>query len=128
MYSRDPHERPGAELSHYSPSNHCATILTHQVKLPHDPSNPLTDPSQFDQNQKNISGSGISTGPNRIEIEKKILHEGEVNRARYMPQKPNIVATKTVQGPVLLFDYSKHPKKPTNDNLKPDLKLVGHTG
>ncbi len=27
-----------------------------------------------------------------------------------------------------MFDYTKHPKKPTNDNLKPDLKLVGHKG
>jgi len=45
----------------------------------------LYDPSKFDQNKKDISGSGIAIGDNRIEIETKILHEGEVNRARYMP-------------------------------------------
>ena len=27
---------------------------------------------------------------------------------------------------MLLFDYKKHPTKPTDDNLKPDLKLTGH--
>jgi len=29
--------------------------------------------------------NGLSAGESRIEIETKILHEGEVNRARYMP-------------------------------------------
>jgi histone-binding protein RBBP4 len=28
----------------------------------------------------------------------------------------------------LLFDYTKHPSKPINDNLKPDLTLTGHVG
>ncbi len=38
-------------------------------------------------------GFGGVTG--RIEIKVKINHEGEVNRARYMPQNPCIIATKT---------------------------------
>lgn len=32
----------------------------------------------------------------KIEIIQKINHEGEVNRARYMPQNPFIIATKTI--------------------------------
>ena len=48
----------------------------------------------------------------KIEIEIKINHEGEVNRARYMPQNPTIIATKTPSSDVLVFDYTKHPSKP----------------
>lgn len=48
----------------------------------------------------------------KIEMEIKINHEGEVNRARYMPQNPRIVATKTPSADVLVFDYTKHPSKP----------------
>ena len=32
------------------------------------------------------------------EIEVKILHEGEINKARFMPQKSNVIATKTTSG------------------------------
>lgn len=32
----------------------------------------------------------------KIEIIQKINHDGEVNRARYMPQNPFIIATKTI--------------------------------
>lgn len=48
----------------------------------------------------------------KIECEIKINHEGEVNRARYMPQNPHIIATKTPSSDVLVFDYTKHPAKP----------------
>ncbi len=43
-----------------------------------------------------------------------------------MPQCMNIIATKTVSGEVHIFDYYKHPSKPANDEVKPDLKLLGH--
>ena len=33
-------------------------------------------------------------------------------RARYMPQSPFIIATKTPSSDVLVFDYSKHPSRP----------------
>mmetsp|Transcript_19715 Transcript_19715/g.18782 ORF Transcript_19715/g.18782 Transcript_19715/m.18782 type:complete len:119 (+) Transcript_19715:376-732(+) len=56
----------------------------------------------------------------------QINHAGEVNRARFMPQSHNIIATKTVSGEVHIFDYFKHPTKPSNDEVKPDLKLLGH--
>ncbi|KAF0286927.1 Histone-binding protein RBBP7 [Amphibalanus amphitrite] len=42
----------------------------------------------------------------------QINHEGEVNRARYMPQNPCVIATKTPSSDVLVFDYTKHPSKP----------------
>lgn len=55
---------------------------------------------------------GFGSVSGKIEIEIKINHEGEVNRARYMPQNPCIIATKTPSSDVLVFDYTKHPFKP----------------
>ena len=65
---------------------------------------------------------------NKFEIAIKINHEGEVNRARHMPQAPKIIATKTNKGEVHIFDYFKHPSVPTDSAVKPELKLTGHTG
>lgn len=55
---------------------------------------------------------GFGSVNGKIEIDIKINHEGEVNRARYMPQNPCIIATKTPTSDVLVFDYTKHPSKP----------------
>ncbi len=44
-----------------------------------------------------------------------------------MPQDKFVIATKTVSAEVFVFDYSKHPSKPSPDGeCKPDLRLLGH--
>lgn len=53
---------------------------------------------------------------------KKFHVDGEVNRARCMPQKPNLVATKTSGLEVYVFDVSKEPSL----ECDPDLILRGH--
>jgi len=70
--------------------------------------------------------AGLPPKIERITIETQINHAGEVNKARYMPQSHNIIATKTNSGEVHIFDYFKHPTRPSNDEVKPDLKLLGH--
>lgn len=46
---------------------------------------------------------------------------------RYMPQDQFVIATKTVSAEVYVFDYSKHPSKPSPDgSCNPDLRLLGH--
>ena len=59
-----------------------------------------------------VEFGGFGSVSGKIEIEIKINHEGEVNRARYMPQNPCVIATKTPSSDVLVFDYTKHPSKP----------------
>lgn len=63
----------------------------------------------------------------RFKIVQSINHEGEVNRARYMPQNPDLIATKTVGGTVCIFDRTKHPSNPIDDNVKPQITLRGHS-
>ena len=69
----------------------------------------------------------VETSKLWMEIETKILHDGEVQRARYMPQKYNIIATKTVGGEIHIFDYTKHPTKPKDEHIRPNLRLKGHS-
>lgn len=71
-------------------------------------------------------GAHTATEP-RIKVIQSINHTGEVNRARYMPQNPDLIATKTVMGEVYVFDRTKHPSQPTGDACKPDITLRGHT-
>ncbi|CAD8189551.1 unnamed protein product [Paramecium pentaurelia] len=103
--------------------NEMNSLMIAKVRLPRD-SDVQQDPSEYKQNEP--SGIGKATGESRIEIDVRINHEGEVNRARYMPQKSNIIATFTTKGEIHIFDYIKHPSQPSNNLVKPDLKLVGH--
>jgi histone-binding protein RBBP4 len=80
-----------------------------------------------DSGDKDIKDSGINKGESRIEIETKINHDGEVNKAKPMPHMYNIIATKTNKGEVHVFDYHKHPLKPLDNLVKPELRLLGHT-
>lgn len=70
---------------------------------------------------------GYSGSPARFDIQVRITHEGEVNRARYCPGHENLIATKTAGNDVLVFDWHKMPSKPADDFVKPLLRLKGHT-
>ena len=66
--------------------------------------------------------------PARVRVVQTINHDGEVNRARYMPQNPDLIATKTVKGDVFVFDRSKHETTaPKNGQCKPDIVLKGQS-
>lgn len=69
----------------------------------------------------------------KIDIELKVNHEGEVNRARYMPQDPTLIATKSPSSEVLIYNRTKLASLSQDDlaNRTPDmcteLRLRGHT-
>jgi len=100
------------------------------VKIPLESSKDTKDykDNMLDDNTTGVAGSGVTNAKQaRISIDVQINHQGEVNKARYMPQDQKIIATKTNDGEIDLFDYYKHPKTPVNDEVKPDLRLLGHT-
>jgi histone-binding protein RBBP4 len=94
------------------------------------------DTRKYEDNDSTSSGtqrSGQEVGgygspvSDKIEIVLKINHDGEVNKARYMPQNPAIIATKSPSSNVFIFDYTKHPSKPPeNGQCLPNLTLTGH--
>lgn len=54
----------------------------------------------------------------------KIPVQEEVNRAKYNPLAPNLIAARSDSADVYLYDYTKHLSKSTEPN--PDLVLKGH--
>lgn len=97
------------------------------VQLPkrEGPGSDRLDRSNYDDERGELGGHTVPTQP-RIQIIQRINHPGEINRARYMPQNPDLIATKTVTGEILIFDRTKHSSEPERGGLvKPDMKLTG---
>ncbi|PIA14039.1 WD40 repeat-like protein [Coemansia reversa NRRL 1564] len=97
-----------------------------QVQVPRDDVNP----DQHKLNPETGELGGYGGAECKINIVQRINHDGEINRARYMPQNPNIIATKTVveNGAVFIFDRTSHPSTPNSDGVcRPDIRLVGHS-
>lgn len=101
-------------------------LMFAEVKLPCEST--VIDARAFADPNCNPNPGGYGGFSTKIEIKQKIAHEGEVNRARYMPQNPNIVATKTNSPTVCIFDKTTHATMPAADaKPSPNLKLRGHT-
>ncbi|CAG8441478.1 8362_t:CDS:10 [Ambispora leptoticha] len=95
------------------------------VQLPRDDIN--ADPRKYDDDKGEIGGYG-GNAETRVSVVQRIKHDGEVNRARYMPQNQDIIATKTVSGDVYIFDRTKHLLRPVATSIcSPELRLKGHT-
>ena len=85
------------------------------------------DVKKYDSKRNEIGGFGSgSSSKAKIEIIQRINHDGEVNKARYCPQKPTLIASKSPSPTIFLFDYTKHSSSPSNDICSPELKLKGH--
>ncbi|KAI8854823.1 WD40-repeat-containing domain protein [Chytridium lagenaria] len=96
------------------------------VQLPSLDVDEETAAKKFDEERGEFGGYGASDS--KIQVVQKINHDGEVNRARYMPLNPNIIATRTVYGPVYIFDRTRHPSIPSSDGIcNPEIKLMGHS-
>ena len=99
-----------------------------QVQLP----KPVTpDSVDYDEEREEIGGYGGGASKKtpvmevKFNIIQKIDHKGEVNKARYQPQNPNIIATMCTDGRVMIWDRTKHPLQPTG-HVNPQMELHGH--
>lgn len=83
----------------------------------------------YDEEKKEVGGFGhAASNIGKIEIRMKVQHQGEVNRARYMPQNHFIVATRGPDPELYVFDLSKHPSFPEEGSVfSPQAVCVGHT-
>lgn len=50
----------------------------------------------------------IANTENKIDIAIRMSHEGEVNKLRVMPRSTSIIATKSPNANVYIYDYTKH--------------------
>ncbi|KAI8096544.1 WD40-repeat-containing domain protein [Halteromyces radiatus] len=84
------------------------------------------DTRKYEEFTNEIGGYG-GYNDAHIKITQKIVHEGEINRARYQYDNPNIIATKSRTGDVYIFDRTTHESFPReNEPFRPDLILKGH--
>mmetsp|Transcript_9618 Transcript_9618/g.14319 ORF Transcript_9618/g.14319 Transcript_9618/m.14319 type:complete len:433 (+) Transcript_9618:363-1661(+) len=86
--------------------------------------------AKYDDERGEVGGFFTENGnvDGKIEIKLKVKHDGEVNRARYMPQNHFVVASKGPSPEVYVFDLSKHPSFPDADSAPaPQHILRGHT-
>jgi len=113
-------------LGTHTSENEQNYVLVVNVVLPGDEEEEETQEPATGQNWQR---EAASKGPKaKVEMVKRINHQGEVNRARYMPQKPSMIATKGPAAEVYVFDETKQPAKaPTDGACTPLLKLAGHS-
>ena len=108
-------------------SNH---LQIAHVQLPK-PETP--DAADYDEEREEIGGYGGGGAAKRAPVKEvrfnimqKIDHKGEVNKARYQPQNPNVIATMCTDGRVMIWDRTKHPSAPTG-HVNPQMELLGHS-
>ncbi len=82
------------------------------------------DARKYDDDKAEVGGFGGELS--KIDIKIRMAHDGEVNRARIMPQNSFIIATKSPSSTVFVFNYSKHPSFPTDNIPKPQHRCYGH--
>lgn len=94
------------------------------------PNPPKPDVKDYNEDLGEIGGYG--GGPSnkqpievKFHIVQKIDHPGEVNKARYQPQNPNVIATMCTDGRVMIWDKSKHSSTPSG-SVCPEIVLEGH--
>ncbi|KAF6841735.1 chromatin assembly factor 1 subunit [Colletotrichum musicola] len=93
------------------------------------PKSSAPNPADYNEETGEIGGYGKSSNGESAAVEFKIVqkidHPGEVNKARYQPQNPDIIATLCVDGKVLVFDRTKHSLTP-DGKVNPQIELIGH--
>ena len=95
-------------------------LMIAEVELPLE--NAEVDGREYDDESGEAGGFG--SGGAKVKVTQHIHHDGEVNRARYMPQNSFVLATKTVSADVYVFDYTKHPSKAAPDSgCAPNIRL-----
>ena len=95
-------------------------LLIADICLPH-------PDAVIDHRTKDENGDPIIDQTPTISYSHRIRHQGEVNRARYMPQNSNIIATKSPSNTVFVYDYSLHPELPTSNDVKAEHECHGHS-
>lgn len=89
----------------------------------------VTESLRYDDEKKEVGGYGLhGSRVGKIDIKMKIHHEGEVHRARYMPQNHFIVASRGPAPELYIWDFSKHPSFPDEQSpFCPQAICQGHS-
>ncbi|CAF1520957.1 unnamed protein product [Rotaria sp. Silwood1] len=96
-------------------------LLTASVQIPKEGTG--NDSTEYGSERREFGDFGLYNA--KVNIELKINHDGEVNRASYMPQNSSFIATNSPSAVVLIYNYTKLATQ--NIDCRPELRLCGHT-
>ena len=95
--------------------------------VPNDSARVLRDSAKYHDRQSDDHGGYKSGQHGKIEVTQKTNHDGQINRARFMPQNPFIIATNTNNSDLYVFNVTRHHLTPPSDGKRThQLKLKGH--
>ena len=78
---------------------------------------------------REVGGWGVGGKSGKVEVVQRIPHPSEVNRARYLPHNPDIIATRGVEADLYIFDRTRYASKPMEGGgWTCDVRLRGHGG
>lgn len=92
------------------------------INLPNPPAATIAD---YNPQTEELGGFGASKEQITFSVVQKIKHPTEVNKARYQPQNPNIIATWASDKNLYVWDRTKHPSVPGAES-SPQATLKGH--
>lgn len=118
---RDKTETHKVVLGTHTSGNEPNHVIVADVALPN--SDIEIDGKGYNPDKGEVGGYGGTLA--KIGEKVKMTHEGEVNRARVMPQNSFVIATKSPFSSIYVFDYRKHPSQPPPEP-RPDHICLGH--
>ncbi|GMG19002.1 unnamed protein product [Ambrosiozyma monospora] len=119
--------------------NKFESLSIYQLKLPHAiTTNTISETLSMDTDfnpEKNefVYSQHTDKFKNGFNLMQRIPHKGDINKAKYMPQNPNLIATATNLGDLLVFDRTKKPNNfdestiSTTTKQYEDIRLKFHT-
>lgn len=95
------------------------------VDIPNPPAATIAD---YNPSTEELGGYGAAKEPIKFSVVQRIVHPGEVNKARYQPQNPDVIATWASNKNVYVWDRSKHTSSPRDTtHSAPQAVLKGHS-
>ncbi len=82
----------------------------------------LTNLDNYDSDKQEFTNNNT---PSKLKLLQKIPLEGDLNKARYLPQKPDVIACLADSGPVYIMDRTKHPSS-ASGKMKTEIILSHH--
>lgn len=80
------------------------------------------------ENLNSNNSSSYNSDPDKISVETRINHHGDVNRLRINPKQESLIASKSSKGDVYIFNKHKHECEPKIKNVSfPQAILKGHS-
>jgi len=108
---------PAATIADYNPNSEGEAVQSTSSSLQLLVANVLAE----------LGGYGASKETIKFNVVQRIVHPGEVNKARYQPQNLEIIATWASNKNIYVWDRTKHSMDAKDHTPKPQATLQGHT-